>query len=60
MTTVSNNFAKSLRTKISSKINILPLKFFDTHETGDILSRITNDVDTVAQNMNSSLSTLVT
>ncbi len=60
MTTVSNNFAKNLRTRISVKINKLPLKFFDTHETGDILSRITNDVDTVAQNMNQSLSTMVT
>ena len=60
MTTVSNNYAKSLRTKISHKINKLPLKYFDSHETGDILSRITNDVDTVAQNLNNSLSTLVT
>lgn len=59
MTTVSNKFAKKLRTSISSKINVLPLKFFDTHETGDILSRVTNDVDTIAQNLNNSLSTLV-
>lgn len=59
MTTVSNKFAKSLRTKVSSKINTLPLKYFDTHETGDVLSRITNDIDTIAQNLNSSLSTLV-
>ncbi len=60
MTTVSNNFAKSLRSKISCKINRLPLKFFDHNETGDVLSRVTNDVDTVAQNMNNSLATLVT
>lgn len=59
MTTVSNNYAKSLRSKISKKINVLPLKYFDSHETGDVLSRITNDVDTVAQNMNLSLATLV-
>ncbi len=59
MTTISNNFAKSLRTKISDKINKLPLKYFDTHETGDVLSRVTNDVDTIAQNLNNSLSTLV-
>ena len=59
MTTVSNNYAKGLRSKISKKINILPLKYFDSHETGDVLSRITNDVDTVAQNMNQSLATLV-
>jgi len=59
MTDVSNKFAKKLRTRISLKINKLPLKYFDTHETGDILSRVTNDVDTVAQSMNQSLSTLV-
>jgi len=59
MTTTSNNFAKKLRTNISRKINKLPLKYFDTHETGDVLSRITNDVDTIAQNMNHSLATLV-
>ncbi len=60
MTTVSNNFAKKLRTNISQKINRLPLKYFDQHETGDVLSRVTNDVDTIAQNMNHSLATLVT
>jgi len=59
MTHVSNNFAKKLRTDVSSKINRLPLKYFDTHETGDVLSRITNDIDTIAQNLNNSLSTLV-
>ena len=60
MATVSNKFAKSLRTKISNKINKLPLRYFDNHETGDILSRVTNDVDTMAQSMNQSLSSLVT
>ena len=60
MAVVSNNFAKKLRTSISEKINKLPLRYFDSHETGDILSRITNDVDTMAQTMNQSLSTLVT
>ncbi len=59
MATISNNFAKSLRTKISTKINKLPLKFFDQHETGDILSRITNDVDLIGHNMNNSLASLV-
>ena len=59
MTTVSNSFAKKLRTNISNKINKLPLKFFDSHETGDILSRLTNDVDTVAFNLNQSLVSLV-
>ena len=60
MTTISNNFAKKLRTNISEKINKLPLKFFDSHETGDVLSRVTNDIDTIAQNMNHSLVSLVT
>ena len=60
LTTVSNKFANKLRDSISKKINKLPLKYFDTHETGDVLSRVTNDVDTVAQNLNNSLATLVT
>ena len=60
MTTVSNKFAKSLRSKISIKINKLPLKYFDKHQSGDILSRVTNDVDTLCQNMNQSLSGFVT
>ncbi len=60
MTTISNRFAKKLRTSISTKINKLPLKYFDSHETGDVLSRVTNDVDTIAQNLNNSLATLVT
>ncbi len=59
MTDVANNFAKKLRTSISSKINKLPLKFFDKNPIGDILSRVTNDVDLVAQSLNNSLSTLV-
>ncbi len=59
MTTVSNNFAKNLRSRISVKINKLPLKYFDIHETGDVLSRVTNDVDTIAQNLNQSLATLI-
>lgn len=59
MTTVSNNFARNLRGRISAKINKLPLKYFDNHAIGDILSRVTNDVDTIAQSMNNSLATLV-
>ena len=59
MTTVANKFAKKLRTRISEKINKLPLKYFDRHQTGDLLSRVTNDVDTIAQSMNQSLATLV-
>ena len=58
MTNVSNNFARTLRKSISQKINKLPLKYFDNHQTGDILSRVTNDVDTLAQTLNNSLSSL--
>lgn len=60
LTSVSNHFARHLRRLISHKINRLPLRYFDQHETGDVLSRVTNDVDTIAQNMNQSLSNLVT
>ena len=60
LTTVSNRFANKLRDNISKKINRLPLKYFDSHETGDILSRVTNDIDTVSFNLNNSLATLVT
>ena len=59
MTDVANKFAKSLRSRISVKINKLPLKYFDRNSTGDILSRVTNDVDTIAQSMNQSLAMLV-
>ena len=59
MTIVSNKFANKLRAKISHKINKLPLKYFDKHQSGDILSRVTNDVDTIAQSMNQALATLV-
>ena len=59
MTSVSNNFARKLRGRISVKINKLPLEYFDKNQTGDILSRVTNDVDTIAQSMNQSLSSLV-
>ncbi len=60
MTIISNNYAKGLRNKVSKKINKLPLKYFDTHETGDVLSRITNDIDMVSQNLNGTLASLVT
>ena len=59
MIKVANRYAKRLRTNISLKINKLPLKFFDHNLSGDILSRVTNDVDTIAQSLNQSLSTLV-
>ena len=59
MTEASNKFAKSLRSRLTNKITKLPLKFYDKHLTGDILSRITNDIDTVVQSMNQSLASLV-
>ena len=59
MTNASNKFAKDLRTKISHKINALPLKYFDAHYTGDTLSRVTNDVDMIHMSMNQSLVSLV-
>ena len=59
MASVSNKFAKKLRTNISTKINKLPLNYFDNHETGDILSRVTNDVDAISFNLNNSLISLV-
>ena len=59
MANMTNNYAKNLRTKITQKIAKLPLKYFDHNETGDVLSRITNDVDTMSQNLNQSLGSLV-
>ena len=59
MADTSNKFAQDLRKKISIKINKLPLRYFDQNQTGDILSRVTNDVDTVAQTLNQSLATIV-
>ncbi len=59
MSSVANDFARNLRTKISIKINKLALKYFDSHSNGDILSRVTNDVDTVAQTMSQSLGSFV-
>lgn len=59
MSHVANVFARDLRERISKKINLLPLKYFDKNQTGDILSRVTNDVDTVATSLNTSLSTII-
>lgn len=59
MAIMANKFAQELRTKISIKINKLALKYFDTHSKGDILSRVTNDVDTVGVNLSQSLGSLV-
>ena len=59
MIITSNGFAFSLRTKISKKINKLPLKYFDSTSYGDVLSRVTNDVDTINMSLHNSLGTLV-
>ncbi|MGS2779206.1 ABC transporter ATP-binding protein [Robertmurraya sp. GLU-23] len=59
MATVTQKVSKKLRAEISTKINRLPLKYFDSTSTGDVLSRVTNDVDMIGQTMNQSLSTLV-
>ena len=57
---VSIKISKSLRTEISQKINKLPLSYFDKNSFGDVLSRVTNDVDTVGQTLDSSLAAIVT
>ena len=57
--TVTQNTVKRLRQNISKKINKLPLNYFDTHLHGDVLSRVTNDVDTIGQNLNQSIGGLV-
>lgn len=59
LATVTQRVSKSLRTNISGKINRMPLKYFDTTSFGDVLSRVTNDVDTIGQMLNNSLGTLI-
>lgn len=56
--TVTQRFSKQMRRQISEKINAVPLNYFDSHSQGDTLSRVTNDLDTVSQSLNQSLSTL--
>lgn len=60
MATVTQRMAQRMRTDISKKINRLPMWFYHKNTTGDILSRITNDVDSFGQNLNNSVTTLVT
>jgi len=60
MATVTQKIGKNMRADISSKINKLPLKYFDKVSFGDILSRVTNDVDTIGQTLNQSIGALVT
>ena len=59
MVIISNNYSKELRTKLTDKINKMSLKYFDNHLTGDILSRMTNDIDTIGLMMQQSFGTLV-
>lgn len=59
MATVTQRVTKRMRTEISQKINRIPLTYFDNNSYGNVLSRVTNDVDTIAQTLNNSLSTLV-
>ncbi len=60
MAYVGIGFSRKLRNGISTKINKLPLRYFDSHETGDILSRVTNDVDTIGINMSDNITALIT
>lgn len=60
MNSVTQRTTKSLRKDISHKINRLPLRYFDSNSFGDVLSRVTNDVDMIAQSLNQSVVTLVT
>ncbi len=60
MTHVSNDAVYNLRKDISTKINRLPVKFFESRTHGEILSRITNDVDTLQMGLNQSITQLIT
>lgn len=57
--TVANKLSKEFRSNIETKINRLPLKYFDTHFIGDTLSRVTNDVDLIGQSMSQSLGNFI-
>lgn len=59
MVKVSQNASKELRTEIDKKINRVPIKYIDSNAHGDLLSRVTNDVDTIASGLNNSVATLV-
>lgn len=60
MATVTAKVSNTMRSDISRKINVLPFKYFDKTTHGDILSRVTNDVDTLSQTLSQSISELVT
>ncbi len=59
MATVSNKIGYRLRAQMSEKIDRLPFSYFDSHSRGDVISRFTNDVDTMVQSLNQSLASLV-
>lgn len=59
LTTVTQRVSQGLRTEISEKINRMPLRYFDSTSFGDVLSRLTNDVDTIGQMLGSGIGTLV-
>ena len=59
ITTVIQRLSQRLRRAIATKINRLPLAYFDSHSQGDTLSRVTNDVDTVGQSLNQSLANVI-
>ena len=60
MSGVIQKLSHQLRCEIEAKVNRLPIGYFESHATGDILSRITNDVDTLGMSLNQSVTTLVT
>ena len=60
MTGISNDVSYSLRKDISVKLNRLPMRYFESRPYGEILSRITNDVDTLQQGLNQSITQLIT
>lgn len=59
MATITQKVSKSMRSDISKKINRLPMWYYNRTTTGDVLSRVTNDVDTIGQSLNQSVGTLV-
>ncbi len=59
MATVTQKVSKGLRSDISKKINKLPMLYYNNNTTGDLLSRVTNDVDTIGQALNQSVGTLI-
>lgn len=60
MATVTQIISKKMRTDISQKMNRLPLKYFDSTSIGDVLSRVTNDVDAIGESLSQSIGTLIT